>query len=162
MKHIIYIGNEQEEIRLFRGYQSSLRSACEKTLSVEDFEEKAEISVVLVTREEIRRLNGEYRGQDKETDVLSFSMLEDFVLIPEPDRDADAVLLGDVIICPAVIEVQAKGFGRSFEEELCLMAIHSVLHLLGYDHAEEEEERRMFQKQEEILATLIKEGSLRK
>lgn len=148
MKHRIIIENQQEDKAPFRGYKTALRTAIEKTLEWEDFQGRAEVSVTLVSPEEIRRLNSEFRGVDRETDVLSFPLEED-------DFDGQNItFLGDVIVCPKVIFSQSKDFGTSYRQEFCLMVIHSVLHLLGYDHMEEDEKKEMFDKQEKILFTL--------
>ncbi len=152
MKHRIWIENRQQNVRLFRGYVSFLRGVIGETLAFEAFPYKAEISVSMVSPEEIRELNASYRQKNASTDVLSFPMTEDFELLSEGDLSGDAVLLGDVIVCPQVIENQAKDFGTTFREELSLMVIHSVLHLLGYDHMEENEKKEMFAKQEAVLS----------
>lgn len=148
MKHRILIENTQVEKAPFRGYKTAICTAISKTLEWENFEGKAEVSVTLVDSEEIRRLNSEYRGVDRETDVLSFPLEE------EEFPGQKITFLGDVIVCPKVIFSQAKDFGTSYRQEFCLMVIHSVLHLLGYDHMEEEEKKEMFCKQEKILYTL--------
>lgn len=147
MKHRILIENTQREKAPFRGYKSALRRAIEKTLEWEQFPLPTEISVTLVSREEIARLNGEYRGIPKETDVLSFPLYEE-------GEAGDVAYLGDIILCPGVIFDQAKAFSNPYPGEMCLMAIHSTLHLLGWDHMEEEEKRKMFARQEEIFAAL--------
>ncbi len=142
----ILIENNQNEKSPFRGYKSALRRAIMKTLEEEGFEGKGEVSVSLVSGEEIRKLNCEYRGVDRETDVLSF---------PLEDEDFGGITyLGDVIVCPKVIYCQSKDFGTTYRQEFCLMVIHSTLHLLGWDHMEESEKKEMFEKQERILRAL--------
>lgn len=147
MKHRILIENLQSEKSPFRGYKALLCEAVAKTLEEDGFVEKAQVEISLVSREEICRLNGDFRGVEKETDVLSFPLEEDQMV-------DGAYLLGDVIVCPAVIFEQAKAFGTTYREEFCLMVIHSVLHLLGWDHLEEKEKKEMFAKQEKILLSL--------
>ena len=147
MKHRIFIENQQSEKSPFRGYKTALREAVAKTLEAEGFSEKAEVEITLVSRSEICRLNTEFRGVEKETDVLSFPLEEEEMV-------DGAYLLGDVIVCPAVIFEQARVFGTTYREEFCLMVIHSVLHLLGWDHIEEKEKKKMFAKQESILHSL--------
>ena len=154
MKHRIDIENEQEEVRLFRGYKTFLREVITRTLEAECFPYKAEVSVTLVTGDRIRELNAAYRKKDRETDVLSFPMLESFEEIAGQDLDEDAVVLGDVVVCPKVILSQSADFGTGFAGELALMVVHSVLHLLGYDHIHRDEKKEMFARQEIIFSAL--------
>ena len=152
MKPCIMIENTQTEKRPFRGYKSILREAIEKVLCHEKFEKKAEVSVTLVSSEEIRRLNKEFRNVDRVTDVLSFPMDED-----EAEEFGGAVFLGDIIVCPQRIAEQAPLYETSFEKEFSLMVIHSTLHLLGYDHMEKAEKKEMFALQERIFFELYGE-----
>lgn len=147
MKHRIVIENQQTEKSPFRGYKTALREAVAKTLEEEGFSGKAAVDITLVSAEEIARLNRDFRGVDRKTDVLSFPLEEEELV-------DGAILLGDVIVCPSVIFEQAKAFGTSYREEFSLMVIHSVLHLLGWDHIEEKEKKKMFAKQEKILFSL--------
>lgn len=110
-------------------------------------EERAEISLTLVSLEEIRELNRDYRDVDRETDVLSFPQFEGVEDIPEFGE----LCLGDVVICLDKVEEQAKEFGHSFERELIYLFVHSMLHLLGYDHMEEEEKALMRQREEAVM-----------
>ena len=142
---------------MFRGYQSAFRRAVTAALEAEGFAGKAEVSVTLVSKEEIRRLNLEYRGIDKETDVLSFPLWEaGEEMVPVGKWTP----LGDVILCPAVIVKQAGEFKTTPRQEFCLMVIHSILHLLGWDHMEEQEKKQMFARQEQILSSLC-EGDIK-
>lgn len=156
MTHRIAVENDQTAVSMPRGYKSFLRRAAAMTLSAAHFERRAEIGVSMVDLGEIRRLNREHRGIDRPTDVLSFPLTDDpFQPRPE-DLFRGCVTLGDVIVCPEVIAAQAKENGVSFREELARMVIHSVLHLLGRDHAEENEKKEMFDMQETILAEWMK------
>ncbi len=101
--------------------------------------EEAEISVTFVTDEEIRRLNAEYRGIDKATDVLSFPQYEDANEIP----DEGPAILGDVVISLERARAQAEEYGHSEERETVYLFVHSILHLLGYDHMVEDEKKEM-------------------
>ena len=112
--------------------------------------ERAEISLTLVSLEEIRELNRDYRDVDRETDVLSFPQFECVEDMPEFGE----LCLGDVVICLDKVEEQAKEFGHSFERELIYLFVHSLLHLLGYDHMEEEEKKEMRQAEEMILESI--------
>ena len=152
MKNRIFIENAQKEVTLFRGYKTLLRSVIGETLAFETFPYKSEVSVTLVSREEIARLNGEYRKKPVPTDVLSFPLNEDLSDPGEEAFDGAYLTLGDVFVCPEVILAQSAEFGTTFREELSLMVIHSVLHLLGYDHQKAHEKKEMFARQEAVLA----------
>lgn len=112
--------------------------------------ERAEISVTFVDAEEIRGLNRDYRGIDKATDVLSFPQFSSPADMPEYGE----ICLGDVVICKEKAESQAEEFGHSFEREIIYLFTHSVLHLLGYDHMEEDEKRLMRRREEETMEYL--------
>ncbi|MBF0715279.1 rRNA maturation RNase YbeY [Gemelliphila palaticanis] len=110
-----------------------------------------ELSVSFVGLEEIHSINKEYRGIDRPTDVISFALndkTEDEIEIIGGD---ETNYLGDIIICVEKIEEQAKEYNHSFERELGFLAVHGFLHLLGYDHMTEDEEKIMFSKQNKIL-----------
>ncbi|EGA89184.1 putative metalloprotease [Planococcus donghaensis MPA1U2] len=114
----------------------------------------SEVSVTFVTNEMIRDINREYRGKDQPTDVISFAMEE----LGEGETaiigSQEPRMLGDIIISLDRTKEQAEDFGHSFERELGFLAIHGFLHLLGYDHMTEEDEKKMFSRQEEILVSL--------
>ena len=110
----------------------------------------ADLSIALVTVDEMTRLHVEWMGEPGPTDVLSFPMDD---LVPgDPSGPRVVGILGDVIICPAVAAQQAEQAGHSAPDELALLLTHGVLHLLGYDHAEPEEHARMFALQDDLLA----------
>ncbi len=109
--------------------------------------EMVEISLTLVDAEEIQMLNRDYRGVDKVTDVLSFPQFDDFDEIYEDEE----ILLGDVVICRQQAEAQAEEFGHSAEREMVYLFVHSVCHLLGYDHMEDEEKAEMRAKEESVM-----------
>lgn len=106
-----------------------------------------EISLTLVDSEEIRRLNRDYRNMDQITDVLSFPQFDDLNELTEDEE----ILLGDVVICRQQAEAQAEEFGHSVEREMVYLFIHSVCHLLGYDHMEEDEKAEMRDKEESVM-----------
>jgi len=112
--------------------------------------ENAEISLTFVSKEEIRELNSTYRGIDRDTDVLSFPMIEDFNEI-EPD---DEMMLGDVVICLEKAHEQAEEFGHSDQREIVYLFVHSVCHLLGYDHMEPDEKAEMREAEEKVMSFL--------
>jgi len=113
-------------------------------------EERAEISLTLVSLEEIRELNRDYRDVDRETDVLSFPQFESVEDMPEIGE----LCLGDVVICIEKVEEQAEEFGHSFERELIYLFVHSLLHLLGYDHMEDDEKAVMRAKEEAVMKAI--------
>ena len=109
----------------------------------------AVFSIIFVNLEEIHKLNKEYRGIDRPTDVISFA-LED-----SDDFEVDGLrVLGDIYICIDRMKEQAKEYGHSQMRELYFLTCHGLLHLLGYDHMEEKEEKIMFDKQDKILEEL--------
>ncbi|MBF0813999.1 rRNA maturation RNase YbeY [Staphylococcus xylosus] len=114
----------------------------------ENIEEEAELSVTFVDKEEIQEINKMYRDKDKVTDVISFALEEDEPEITGLDMPR---VLGDIIICTDVAKEQADNYGHSFERELGFLALHGFLHLLGYDHMNEQDEKEMFGRQEKIL-----------
>lgn len=111
----------------------------------------AEVSVTIVTKERIQEINSEYRQKDAVTDVISFAMEE----IGEDETEIiggeETRFLGDIIICLDVAKEQAEEYGHSIEREMGFLAVHGFLHLLGYDHMNEADEKAMFGRQEEIL-----------
>ncbi len=145
------IENEQEIINIRWRHLRLLRRAVMETLQYEGFTKNAEVSIVLTTNEDIREINNEYRGIDSPTDVLSFPQFESADEYP----DVGYVPIGDIIISAERADYQALVFGHSFDRELAFLAVHSTLHLLGYDHVNsEEEETVMRNKQRDIMKRL--------
>lgn len=135
-----------------------IKKCCQATLEQENFPYDAELSVTFTDNNEIRMLNREYRGKDKVTDVLSFPLTEyDENRVGEycfnPDRNA--ALLGDIVISLEKAEQQANEYEHSLNREIGFLIVHSVLHLLGYDHeTSDEDEIYMNEKQEAVLHSL--------
>ena len=122
-------------------------------LCVEDAD--AEIGVTVADGEEIRELNREYRGVDSVTDVLSFPQYDDMdELAADLEDGSGTVLIGDVVICYDRVLTQAEEFGTGVKREFVYLFTHSILHLLGYDHMEDEEKREMRAREEEILCAI--------
>ena len=114
---------------------------------------QAELSVVLVDEAAMEQLHVQWMDESGPTDVLSFPMDE---LRPGNDtEDGVPGLLGDVVLCPQVAVRQALAAGHSTQEELLLLTTHGILHLLGYDHAEPDEEKEMFDLQRKLLLTFL-------
>ncbi|MHB0936978.1 MAG: rRNA maturation RNase YbeY [Armatimonadota bacterium] len=131
-----------------------LRRAVKMALAAEGISDRAvEVSIALVDDASIHALNKQYRGKDAPTDVLSFSMEQD-VAVPGAPR-----LLGDVVISMDTAQRQAAAGARSLDEELCHLAIHGVLHLLGYDDATSEGFAEMVRKGEEIWRAVQAAGT---
>ncbi|RBW70510.1 rRNA maturation RNase YbeY [Bacillus taeanensis] len=123
----------------------------QKAAEMEGIHEEAEVSLTFVTDERIQEINREYRDKDQPTDVISFALEEqgeDEMMIVGADMPR---ILGDIIISIPRIQEQADAYNHSFERELGFLAVHGFLHLLGYDHMTEEEEKEMFQRQKDIL-----------
>lgn len=120
-------------------------------LDYENIPQNAEISFTAVTLEEIHEINLKHRGIDRPTDVLSFPLIDfEREAIPENQK----IYLGDIVLCFERALEQSKEYGHSFEREIAFLTAHSMLHLLGYDHINPEEEKIMFAKQEDILQQL--------
>ncbi len=152
-KHTVYFSNQQDKYKITPKIRALIKKAVSETLFGEGFESPAEVSVSFVDNEEIHKLNLEYRGKDKPTDVLSFPMWEgDEEGIGDIDPNGEAVLLGDIILSVEKAYAQAEEYGHSIERELAFLSVHSTLHLLGYDHeTSEEDEAYMNTKQESVL-----------
>ena len=131
----------------------AIRVAAEKTLDFESFPYDAEISVTLTNNAYIRKLNKKYREKDKHTDVLSFPMYEggNFIM----SECISGEMLGDIVISLERAAEQAKEIGHSFLHEIAFLTVHSMLHLLGYDHEiSPEEEEKQCSAQREIFKML--------
>ena len=139
-------------------YEQLIVKAAEAVLKYENHGFDAEISVTLTDNEQIRVINSEHRGIDKETDVLSFPLYdfdvpsvfsEEQVLI-----DGDIRVLGDIVISVEKIIAQAKEYGHSTEREMSYMTVHSMLHLLGYDHMTDEDKKLMRSREDAVMEYL--------
>lgn len=132
-------------------FRPLIQQAAEATLAYEEFPQDAEIEVLFATLEQIHAINLEQRGIDRPTDVLSFPMEEE-PFVASADPATGAVFLGSMVLCLQKAQEQAKEYGHSMEREVAFLTVHSMLHLLGYDHElGKQQEQEMFQKQEEVL-----------
>ena len=130
---------------------AEIESICSYVMAAEDVERPVEISLSNVDEEEMHGLNREWRGIDRTTDVLSFECDSPF----DGSLPADEVVeLGDIILAPEVIARQAPGFGNSPADECRLMLVHGLLHLLGYDHIQDDEAEVMEAREDDILRHL--------
>lgn len=138
--------NNENNYPIEASYEDTMRSIASLALKMEGLEDHYEVGLTYVSKVEIKDLNREYRNIDKVTDVLSFPLIEDF--------SSDETLLGDVVISYEVAQEQAKEYGHSLEREIMFLFTHSILHLLGYDHIEDEDRVIMEERQREILDEL--------
>lgn len=122
-----------------------LKKVIKRTLKLEQALNST-LSIIFVDEKEIRRINKEYRGIDKITDVISFAFEDNATLVYNNIR-----VLGDIYICIPRMLNQANDYGHSIKRELSFLTVHGLLHLLGYDHLTKDEEEKMFKKQELIL-----------
>ena len=153
MKVKVYIRNNQRKIKLPSGLRLLIRKCCHAVLDYENFKNDCEVSVSLVDNDEIRRLNRNYRNKDKSTDVLSFPLGENGVY--DVNRETGSSLLGDVVISMETAVKQARIYGHSLEREVGFLTVHSMFHLLGYDHETSALDAAvMHEKEEAVLSQL--------
>lgn len=155
MQHEIYISREVKGL----GHNNSaacIKKAVNMALDAEGVDVPCIVSVMLTDDEGIQAVNREFRGVDSATDVLSFPMNE---LTPgafdaamcERDMDTGAVLLGDMMLSVPRCQAQGEEFGHGYEREIMYLTVHSVLHLLGYDHVDEGEMKRAMRAREKAI-----------
>jgi probable rRNA maturation factor len=159
---MIYIDNRQNKVKIDEKLEEVLEQVIAKTIEEEKVDKKVQISIIFVDNDEIKELNNEFRGIDKVTDVLSFPMLEypdhkvfkDVYLnyaFEESCFEGEELILGDMALSLEKALEQSKEYNHSFNREVAYLTVHSILHLLGYDHIEEEDKIRMRHREEEIL-----------
>ncbi len=150
----VIITNRQKDVAIPTGLRMLVRRCCTAVLQLEEFQGPAEVSVSFVNNEQIKELNAQYRNKDIETDVLSFGMSgEDGKYDIDPQTGAQ--ILGDVVISMEKAVEQAEIYGHSLQREVGYLTCHSVLHLLGYDHEDNNLERiRMREKEEAVMDML--------
>ena len=156
MKHklMIYFENDQEKMPISYKLKKLVRFAIEATLAYEEIARDLEVSVTFTDDEGIRKLNRNFRKIDRATDVLSFPL---FDFEGEGDALSDELddMLGDIVLSLERAEAQAEEYGHSFEREVAFLTVHSMLHLLGYDHeTSEEDELDMRRRQTAIMEML--------
>ena len=132
-------------IKLERALLEKLKKTIRTAVTAEYPQRELEISILFCGDDEIKRLNREYRGIDKATDVLSFPLLD------EEDDGVSPAVLGDIAISVPRAQLQAEEYGHSFERELGFLTCHGLLHLLGFDHMTPEEEKEMFGLTDDIM-----------
>lgn len=156
----------EAEKKLDIPYEELIRTVIDGAMEQEGCPYEAEISVTLTDNQGIREINRQFRGIDSETDVLSFPMVQypapaDFSVLEEEETVCDCfnpetgeLLLGDIILSVDRIEEQAEKYGHSVTRELAFLVAHSMLHLFGYDHMEEDERLLMEDRQRQLLDRL--------
>ena len=150
----VYVKNDQNVVKIPVGIRLLIRRCCQAVLITENFNKDAEVSVSFVSNNEIKKLNKAYRDKDSETDVLSFPLTSEDGT-EEFNTETGAVLLGDIVISLEMAVKQAAVYGHSLEREVGFLTVHSMLHLLGYDHETTPlDERIMREKEEAVLDKL--------
>lgn len=128
----VVITNTQKAVKIPKGMRMLIRRCCIAVLTLEEFGEPAEVSVRLVDNAQIKELNFKHRNMDTETDVLSFPLGEDGSY--DLNHDTGEAQLGDIVISVEKAVEQAEKYGHSLQREIGYLTVHSMLHLLGYDH----------------------------
>jgi probable rRNA maturation factor len=137
----VFLANEQP----LSFDEVTLSSLARHALTEEDVDEGAELSLLFVEPDHIRKLNNRFANNDYPTDVLAFPMME--------DDEEGSLLLGDVVICPQIAEKNAAELGHELQDELAALVVHGTLHLLGYDHQREDDKVKMDSRTRAILSS---------
>lgn len=148
----IELSNQQEKLMVTQEMEDKIIEVLEEAARVHEVNDMVEVSLMLTDDESIHEMNREYRGIDRPTDVLSFALEEgeEEEIFGGPEEN----LLGDIIISVETAVRQAEEYGHSVEREMSFLALHGMLHLLGYDHMEEEERQEMRAQEKAILESL--------
>ncbi len=149
----VTIENQQKAVKIPTGVRMLIRRCCHAVLELEGFDGSAEVDVSLVDNEQIHRINLEQRQIDMPTDVLSFPLGEDGVYDANPATGA--YMLGDIVISMERAVAQAEEYGHSFQREVGYLTVHSMLHLLGYDHVDGGLEAVRMREKEEAVMTMV-------
>ena len=150
---IVTLENNQEKVSIPEALEADLTKAMNVVAELEALSPQTEVDITLVDDAAIHDLNRTYRGIDRPTDVLSFA-LDEGEEEPEVDDDEIEHLLGDVIISAPTAVRQGEEYGHGLEREMTYLAVHGMLHLLGYDHMEEKDKLIMRKREEEVLRRL--------
>lgn len=162
---MIYVENKQNDISIDEDFTKDIENIVDFALKKECVNIKYELSVLLVNNIDIKNINKKHRGIDNETDVLSFPLLDypkDKVFsdvyigykFDETYLDGEDLLIGDIVISLEKALEQSEDYGHSFKREVAYLIVHSILHLMGYDHMEESEKSIMRKREEHILGEL--------
>lgn len=149
----VIISNEQKKVKVPTGIRLLIRRCCHAVLELENFDGSAEVSVTFVDNEGIHELNKQYRNIDRETDVLSFPLGENGEY--DVNLDTGAKMLGDIVISIEKAMEQAEMYNHALQREIGFLTVHSMLHLLGYDHEQGGlAEVHMREKEETVLTQI--------
>ncbi|MBP1571142.1 MAG: rRNA maturation RNase YbeY [Oscillospiraceae bacterium] len=153
MSNKVLITNNQKTVKIPSGIKILVRRSCNAVLAIEEFEQPCEVSVTFVDNEQIAVLNGDFRNKPQPTDVLSFPLGEDDTY--DVDQETGNLLLGDIVISLEKAMEQAELYGHTLQREVAFLTVHSMYHLLGYDHENGGREAQiMREKEERVLAKL--------
>lgn len=146
---MIFLADEQtEEVGL-----SDLHSLAQLVLREEGYSDQVEVTLIFVSESEMAAYNERFLDRSGPTDVLAFPVEELMPgVVPDTDQHGPPLMLGDVIIAPGYVRRQAESYEVGFDDEMALMVTHGILHLLGYDHLDDEEAERMESRERELLA----------
>ena len=153
---IIYYENDQDKMEISEYLEGRLKDGLNAVAKLHDLTDDTEVGITLVDDERIHEINREYRNVDRPTDVISFALDDDLEDSDEPELidGPEEHLLGDIIISVETANRQGEEFGHGLEREIVYLAVHGLLHLLGYDHMVEEDKVIMRAKEEEALRAI--------
>lgn len=145
----VSISNTQKKVKVPTGIRLLIRKCCAAVLKEEEFLDNAEVSVSFVDDEQIKELNSQFRNIDRSTDVLSFPLGENGEY--DYNNETDAYMLGDIVISMETAMKQAEIYGHTLEREIGFLTVHSMLHLLGYDHVNDTLDEKIMREKEELI-----------
>ncbi len=149
----VYISNRQDDVKIPTGIRMLIRRCCHAVIDCEKFGGDVEVSVSFVSEKEIKDLNKLHRNKDMVTDVLSFPLGENGIYEKNPKTGAS--ILGDVVICVKRACEQAKSYGHNIQREISFLTVHSMFHLLGYDHVNGGLEQLLMREKEEFVLSQL-------
>lgn len=150
----IYVNNEQDKKEVTAELIEQVTLAAQTAYAKEGIDPEKEVSIIFIDNKYIRQLNRDYRQKDSATDVLSFAINEPGEGEPDVIGAETEELLGDIFISLEKAEVQAADYGHSFTREVVYLAVHGILHLIGFDHEEEQDKLIMRTHEEQIMSDL--------
>ena len=149
----VMISNQQNKVKIPSGIRLLIRRCCNAVLVFEGFHDTCEVSISFVDNDQIQKLNCEYRNKDIPTDVLSFPLSDNGIF--DVNKETGACMLGDIVISMEKAMEQAELYGHTLRREVAFLTVHSMFHLLGYDHEKSGMEAvKMREKEEEVLTEL--------
>lgn len=153
-KKMTLLIDNRTDFEITEEFEKLFNDVVKESLRYEEFDPECEVSLSIVSNDEIQEINKQFREIDAPTDVLSFPLLT-FEEGEQADvNENNEIMLGDIIISIDKAKTQAEEYGHGLRRELAFLTAHSMLHLMGYDHMEEEEQKEMFKKQDDILNNL--------